>query len=185
MTATAGRTPTLSSEGVSRSQSKPSPKQGTSQCLRQPRGRRPRLLSAPSNRATASPESSCCSRALAPEWPPWARSTRSRTPMLPRGLSRPGACSASSFSTGLFVLLASRPRHYAGVWELVIANKPQPRASYAVLSVGPSVHGAPAGAAPQPEPRSRCEASVGFRRNYGDAFSSLPVWKSHATDRLL
>jgi hypothetical protein len=25
--------------------------------------------------------------------------------------------------TGLFVLLAYRPRHYAGVWELVIANK--------------------------------------------------------------
>ena len=25
--------------------------------------------------------------------------------------------------TGLFVLLAFRPRHYAGVWELVIANK--------------------------------------------------------------
>lgn len=23
------------------------------------------------------------------------------------------------------------------------------------------------------------------RRNYGDAFSSLPVWRSHATDRLL
>ena len=45
--------------------------------------------------------------------------------------------------TGLFVLLMLRPRHYRGVWELVIASK----LAMTLTAVGYAAHGGIAGAA--------------------------------------